>query len=152
MATNTKKAETAAEQEVMNTSAAAKVDADLLAALKAEMMEEVRAELKADMKAEVKAEIAKSDEPDEPYRETEEEIAKANEYVEVRLFKDADKYKQDVLVIVNGESVLIQRGKKVKIKRKFADALAASEMQMAQAADIIEDYKETYESKKDVLS
>lgn len=152
MAPNTKKAETAAEQEVMNTSAAAKVDADLLAALKAEMMEEVRAELKADMKAEVKAEIAKSDEPDEPYRETEEEIAKANEYVEVRLFKDADKYKQDVLVIVNGESVLIQRGKKVKIKRKFADALAASEMQMAQAADVIEDYKETYESKKDVLS
>ena len=149
----TKKTEASvAEKEVMNTEPAKKVDSDLLAALKAEMMAEVRAELKAEMKAEVKAEIAKADEPEEPYHETEEEIARANEYVEVRLFKDADKYKHDVLVVVNGESALIQRGKPVKIRRKFADALAASEMQMAQAADVIEGYEEVYENKKGGLT
>ena len=144
--------EVPAEQEVMNTAPPQNVDPDVLAALKAEMMAEVRAELKAEMKAEVKAEVAKADEPEEPYHETEEEIARANELVNVRLFKDAGKYKHDVLVIVNGESALIQRGKNVKIRRKFADALAASEMQMAQAADVIEGYEEVYEDKKDALN
>ena len=134
------KTEVPAEQEVMNTAPTQNVDPDVLAALKAEMM------------AEVKAEIAKADEPEEPYHETEEEIARANELVNVRLFKDAGKYKHDVLVIVNGESALIQRGKNVKIRRKFADALAASEMQMAQAADVIEGYEEVYEDKKDALN
>ena len=152
----TKKTEAPVEQEVMNTEPSQKVDSDLLAAMKAEMkaevMAEVRADLKAEMKAEVKAEIAKADEPEEPYHETEEEIAKENEYVEIRLFKDADKYNADVLVLVNGESALIQRGKRVKIKRKFADALAASEMQLAQAADVIEGYREVYEDKKDALN
>ena len=138
------KTEVPAEQEVMNTAPTQNVDPDVLAALKAEMMAEVRAELKA--------EIAKADEPEEPYHETEEEIARANELVNVRLFKDAGKYKHDVLVIVNGESALIQRGKNVKIRRKFADALAASEMQMAQAADVIEGYEEVYEDKKDALN
>ena len=69
------KTEVPAEQEVMNTTPTQNVDPDVLAALKAEMMAEVRAELKAEMKAEVKAEVAKADEPEEPYHETEEEIA-----------------------------------------------------------------------------
>ena len=48
------------------------------------------------------------------------------EYVEVRLFKDNNKYKDDVVVGVNGEFCLIQRGVPVKIKRKFAEVLDAS--------------------------
>lgn len=146
----TKKTEVPAEQEVMNTEPQ-KVDKSLLEALKAEMMAEVRAELKAEMKSEVKAEIAKADKPEEPYHETEEEKARADELVEVRLFKDADKYKGDVIVIVNGEAIQIQRGKRVKIKRKFANALSASELQMAEAADVIDGYEQTYEDKKDGL-
>ena len=39
------------------------------------------------------------------------------EYVSVRLFKDSGKYKDDLLVCVNGESCLIQRGVTVQVKR-----------------------------------
>ena len=38
------------------------------------------------------------------------------EYVSVRLFKDSGKYKDDLLVCVNGESCLIQRGVTVQVK------------------------------------
>lgn len=41
------------------------------------------------------------------------------EYVEVELFRDNGRYKDDVLVCVNGESCQIQRGVRMKIKRKF---------------------------------
>lgn len=62
-----------------------------------------------------------------------EDTAKANseleEYVEVKLFKDNDKYKDDVFVAVNGETCRIKRGVKVKIKRKFALVLEQSDIQ-----------------------
>ena len=52
-------------------------------------------------------------------------MAKANgtistsgeELVSIRLFKDNDKYKDDVFVAVNGEAIQIKRGETVKIKR-----------------------------------
>lgn len=46
-----------------------------------------------------------------------------NELVEVELFKDTDKYKDDVFVAVNGVGMIVPRGEKVKIPRKFAIAL-----------------------------
>ena len=49
-----------------------------------------------------------------------------NELVPIKLFKDNNKYKDDVFVSVNGETCLIQRGVEVKIKRKFADVLEKS--------------------------
>lgn len=49
-----------------------------------------------------------------------------NELVPVRLFKDSNKYKDDVFVGVNGETCQIQRGIEVMIKRKFADVLEKS--------------------------
>lgn len=57
---------------------------------------------------------------------TEKEL---NEEVEVYLFKDDDKYKDDVFVQVNGKNVLIPRGKPAKIKRKYALALEESNNQ-----------------------
>ena len=33
-----------------------------------------------------------------------------NEYVSVKLFKDQDKYKEDVYVAVNGQNCIIKRG------------------------------------------
>lgn len=45
------------------------------------------------------------------------------EYVEIRLFKDGGKYSGDVFVAVNGENCVVQRGKPVKIKRKFAEVI-----------------------------
>ena len=61
-----------------------------------------------------------------------------NELVEVKLFKDNNKYKDDVFVSVNGENCLIKRGERVKIKRKFAEVLEQSDMQDAQTARLIE--------------
>ena len=46
-----------------------------------------------------------------------------NELVSVKLFKDNNKYKDDVFVAVNGVGMLVPRGKEVQIPRKFAIAL-----------------------------
>ncbi len=54
-----------------------------------------------------------------------------SEYVEIRLFKDGDKYKDDVLVGINGYMCRIKRGVPVKIKRRFAEVIAQSEDNVA---------------------
>lgn len=46
-----------------------------------------------------------------------------DELVTVQLFKDSNKYKDDVTLHVNGQNVVIQRGKPVQIKKKFAEVL-----------------------------
>lgn len=55
--------------------------------------------------------------------EQEGKIRRGDELVEVELFYDGDKYKEPVPVIVNGVKILVPRGKPVKIKRKYAEAL-----------------------------
>lgn len=60
------------------------------------------------------------------------------ELVEVMLFKDNGKYKDDVFVAVNGQNCVVQRGKPVKIKRKFAEVLRQSMDQDASTAQLIE--------------
>lgn len=66
------------------------------------------------------------------------------EYVEVRLFKDNNKYKDDVMVGVNGEFCLIQRGVPVKIKRKFAEVLDASSVQDYETSVMLEKKQAEY--------
>ena len=61
-----------------------------------------------------------------------------NEYVSVKLFRDNDRYKDDVYVAVNGQNCVIKRGEWVKIKRKFALVLDASEIQDMKTAEFIE--------------
>lgn len=61
-----------------------------------------------------------------------------NELVEVKLFKDNNKYKDDVFVAVNGENCVIKRGEKVKIKRKFAELLDLSDLQDYETSLLIE--------------
>ena len=80
------------------------------------IVEDARAATKGEMSEEEKAE-----------RKAREEYL--NELVEVRLFKDNNKYKDDVFVSVNGENCVIKRGERVKIKRKFALVLEQSDMQ-----------------------
>ena len=64
--------------------------------------------------------------------------ARMNEEVEVKLFKDNDKYKDPVFVGCNGESIAIERGVKVKIKRKFAEILENSDNQDYETSKLIE--------------
>ena len=61
-----------------------------------------------------------------------------NEYISVKLFKDNDKYRDDVYVAVHGQNCVIKRGEWVKIKRKFALVLDASEIQDMKIAEYIE--------------
>lgn len=64
--------------------------------------------------------------------------ARGEELVEVKLFKDTGKYKDDVFVGVNGENCVIQRGERVQIKRKFAEVLDHSEHQDYETSLMIE--------------
>lgn len=60
------------------------------------------------------------------------------EYVPVRLFRDKEKYSDDVFVAVNGEGCLIRRGETVMIRRKFAEVLEQSDRQDLYAAGLME--------------
>lgn len=59
------------------------------------------------------------------------------DYVEIKLFHDGDKYKDDVFVSVNGENCLIRRGVPVKVKRKFAQVLDSSDKQDQDTKNLI---------------
>lgn len=65
------------------------------------------------------------------------ELKRLEEYVEVELFRDNDKYKDDVYVAVGGENCLIKRGVPVRIKRKFALVLNQSKLQDMKTAALI---------------
>lgn len=64
--------------------------------------------------------------------------ARMNEEVEIKLFRDNDKYKDPVFVGCNGETIAIERGVKVKIKRKFAEILDHSDKQDYETSKLIE--------------
>ena len=67
-----------------------------------------------------------------------EDKARGEELVEVKLFKDNNKYKDDVFVQVNGENCVIKRGEKVMVKRKFREVLDNSDMQDYETSMLIE--------------
>lgn len=66
------------------------------------------------------------------------EQAYLEEYIAIKLFKDNDRYKDDVYVAINGKNCVIKRGEWVKIKRKFALVLDQSEIQDSKAAALME--------------
>ncbi|MBQ2942628.1 MAG: hypothetical protein IJD97_10405 [Clostridia bacterium] len=57
-----------------------------------------------------------------------------NEEVEIMLHKDDGRYKDDIVVILNGTAMVVPRGKKVMIKRKYAKIIEQSLGQKALAA------------------
>ena len=85
-----------------------------------------------------------------------EEAKKAEDYwneeVEIQLFKDSGKYKDDVQVGHNGVMYLIQRGKPVKVKRKIAEVLRQSLEQDNETADMIRELTEAYAERADKLN
>lgn len=93
----------------------------------AEMLAEAKAEA-AKIVAEAKASVS-GEKTEEQKKAEAERKAYWDELVPVELFRDNDKYKNDVLVSVNDEHVLIKRGEKVMVKRKFAEVLNLSDKQ-----------------------
>lgn len=69
---------------------------------------------------------------------TQGNVPQSEELVTVELFKDNGKYRDPLLVCVNGESCLIQRGVPVQIKRKFIWAIEQSQFQDKRTAQMIE--------------
>ncbi len=67
------------------------------------------------------------------------EKAWLGEKVPIRMFKDNDRYKDDVYVCVNGERLLIKRGEHVEVPRKFALVLEQSAQQDTATANLIEE-------------
>ena len=63
--------------------------------------------------------------------------ARGEELVEIKLFKDNNKYKEPVFVSCNGETIAIERGVRVQVKRKFAEILDNSEHQDCETAKLI---------------
>jgi hypothetical protein len=61
-----------------------------------------------------------------------------NEYISLKLFRDNDRYRDDVYVAVNGQNCIIKRGEWVRIKRKFALVLDASEIQDMKTGEFME--------------
>lgn len=55
----------------------------------------------------------------------------SDELVELRLFRDGEKYRDDVLVGINGYMCRIKRGAPVRLKRCFAKVIADSEDSVA---------------------
>lgn len=94
-----------------------------------EEAEKILAEVKSSVKGELTEEQKKAKEKEDAYW---------NELVEVKLFKDNNKYKDDVYVAVNGENCVIKRGEKVLVKRKFAHVLDNSDMQDYETSKLIE--------------
>lgn len=119
--------------------------------------EKLIAEAKAEaekMIADAKAQVAEAEK-----QEAEKQVApqgKANdpgeELVPYYIFGDNERYKGDVFVAVNGETLQIQRNKQVMIKRKFADVLDAQQAQDANTARYIARQSEDFESQRKALN
>lgn len=67
-----------------------------------------------------------------------------NTLVEIELFRDNKDYKDNVFVAVNGESCVIARGRKVKIKKKFALVLENSMRQDIKTARLMDSESEEF--------
>lgn len=65
-------------------------------------------------------------------------IDPSEELVEVFLMKDSGRYKNDVFCAVNGVGIMVPRGEKVMIKRKYAEVLKRSLQQANEAASFAE--------------
>lgn len=114
--------------EAINLADVAKQVEEMLAKAKAEAEKIV-----ADAKASVGGELT-----EEQKEALEKEKAYYNEFVEVKLFKDNNKYKDDVFVAVNGENRVIKRGERVQVERKFAEVLDNSDLQDYETSKLIE--------------
>lgn len=68
----------------------------------------------------------------------------SNTLVEIELFRDNKDYKDNVFVAVNGESCVIARGKRVKVKKKFADVITQSMSQDVKTARLMDNKSDEF--------
>lgn len=68
----------------------------------------------------------------------------ADDRVVIELFKDNDKYRDDLVVGVNGKYYQIRRGIQVSVPRAVAEVIANSRAQDSAAADYSEEKEQEY--------
>ena len=73
------------------------------------------------------------------------------EYIAIKLFRDNDRYKDDVYVAINGKNCVIRRGEWTRIRRKFAMLLDQSEIQDLHTAQMMESESEKFRAASRVL-
>lgn len=74
----------------------------------------------------------------------EETATKKENLVEIELFKDNWKYKDDVTVGVNGEFWQIKRGEKVKVPAHVAEVIRNSLAQQKSTSQLISNLEKDY--------
>lgn len=74
------------------------------------------------------------------------------EMTPIKLFKDNDKYKNDVFVAVNGKSYQIKRGETVMVPKCVAEVLERSEHQDEATARLIDQESSRYEAEAKALN
>ena len=70
------------------------------------------------------------------------EAAKKEKMVKIRLFKDSNKYKNDLFVGVNGRTFLIKRGVEVEVPESVALVIEDSQAQEIEAMRVMEELAE----------
>lgn len=95
---------------------------------------------KTEMVDEVTTEVTAEATPEEPEKE-------APKMVEVELFRDSERYTNDVSVTVNGKTTIVPRGKTVKVPPEVAEVLRNAQKQRNVAAEYMEREEEEFERK-----
>lgn len=67
-----------------------------------------------------------------------------NEYIELKLFKDNDKYSGDVYAACNGRVTIIQRGVWVRVRRYISMIIDQSEIQDMLTAEMVQNKEQLY--------
>lgn len=114
-----------------------------------EILEEARAEaaaIVAKAKKEAEAEVEKAKKAAEKAAADKAPSPTGPKMVKIRLFKDNDKYKDDVFVAVNGRSYQIKRGEDVEVPDFVAEVLEQSAKQDAATASLIEQESSRYQA------
>lgn len=112
-----------------------KITEEELSALK----EELRAQILSEEKQKSKSSEAESE------RKSRESMERAKQdTVEIELFQDDGKYKDDVYVAVNGIRYKIKRGVRVRVPRFVAEVLERSNIQDKSTAAMISKYESDY--------
>ena len=115
------------------------------------LMAEVAA-LKAKAAEREAAEAAKAATEDAAKEEMKKQMAYMEELVTIKLYRGPEeKYKQPLTVGVNGEVIMIQRGKEVQVKRKFAEVIKNHEEQIAYSVSLMEALQDDYKKNEDRL-
>lgn len=75
-----------------------------------------------------------------------EEVKKTKEKVSMHLFKDNDKYNQDVVVGINGKKWQIKRGVDVEVPPEVAEVIKNSEAQKGLAENALDEKAAEFET------